>query len=59
MSGTDLIETLKNIKFPGVGKLDAGSFDWIFEDPELLPFLEWFCLNISEGNILSQDEIQR
>lgn len=59
MSGLELLTTLKKLKYPGVEKLDAISLDWIFEDQEQLPFLEWFCKNVNEDNILSQEEIER
>ncbi len=55
MSGDQFLETLRDLGYEGAAKTDGKSFDWMFEDPVLAPFLEWFCDNIRQGNVLSPE----
>jgi len=58
MSGQQFIETLHQIGYPKTGDLSARTFDWIFEDEAVLPFLSWFCNTVGHQNVLSQEEKQ-
>ncbi|XP_059173797.1 HAUS augmin-like complex subunit 3 [Physella acuta] len=58
MSSHQFIETLKRIGYPGSNALDPLALEWAFENPSTLPFLEWFCNNISEDNVLTKEELE-
>ncbi|NXF82432.1 HAUS3 protein, partial [Sclerurus mexicanus] len=56
--GKDFVETLKKIGYPKADELNGEDFDWMFESSEDRPFLEWFCGNVSEQNVVSEKELQ-
>lgn len=57
MSGKRLIDALKRIGYHDES-LSAESVDWLFENECMLPFLEWFCDNLSSLNVLTADEVK-
>ena len=59
MSGSQFLEVLERIGYPKTRVMDAQSFDWIFDNESLLPFLDWFCEEITESNVLDQEELER
>ncbi|XP_056346517.1 HAUS augmin-like complex subunit 3 [Oenanthe melanoleuca] len=56
--GKDFVETLKKIGYPKADELNGEDFDWMFESLEDKSFLEWFCGNINEKNVVSEEELQ-
>ena len=57
-NGTQFLEALKRLDYPGVDKLDANSFDWLFDDDRLLSMLEWFCDNIQSSNVIPPGDLE-
>jgi hypothetical protein len=56
MSGKQLLETLRQIGYPNAANLSARSFDWMFEDETVQPFLTWFCDTVNKENVLTAEE---
>ncbi|NXT70091.1 HAUS3 protein, partial [Chaetops frenatus] len=56
--GKDFVETLKKIGYPKADELDGEDFDWMFESSEDKSFLDWFCGNINEQHVVSEEELQ-
>ncbi|NWW35908.1 HAUS3 protein, partial [Panurus biarmicus] len=56
--GKDFVETLKKIGCPKADELNGEDFDWMFESSEDKSFLEWFCGNINEQHVVSEEELQ-
>ncbi|XP_032843227.1 HAUS augmin-like complex subunit 3 [Tyto alba] len=56
--GNDFVETLKKIGYPKADELNGDDFDWLFESSEDKSFLEWFCGNVNEQNVISEKELQ-
>ncbi|XP_031556301.1 HAUS augmin-like complex subunit 3 [Actinia tenebrosa] len=57
--GDRLARTLQRIGCPKAKHFTGESLEWLFENQPSLPFLEWFCDNISGDNVLSEDELTR
>ncbi|XP_076992350.1 HAUS augmin-like complex subunit 3 [Tamandua tetradactyla] len=55
--GSEFVETLKKIGYPKADVLNGEDFDWLFETVEDESFLKWFCGNVNEQNVLSQEEL--
>ncbi|XP_071849854.1 HAUS augmin-like complex subunit 3 [Apostichopus japonicus] len=58
-SGTQFVESLKKLHYPSTRKLQSEGFDWLFDNEEALPFLDWFCHNVSSSNVLTSQEIKQ
>ncbi|NXA75304.1 HAUS3 protein, partial [Thryothorus ludovicianus] len=56
--GKDFVETLKKIGYPKADELNGEDFDWMFESSEDKSFLDWFCGNINEQHVVSEEELQ-
>ncbi|NWH33949.1 HAUS3 protein, partial [Chloropsis hardwickii] len=56
--GKDFVETLKKIGYPKADELNGEDFDWMFESSEDKSFLEWFCGNLNEQHVVSEEELQ-
>lgn len=56
--GKEFVETLKKIDYPRADILNGEDFDWLFETVEDESFLKWFCGNVSEQNVLSEEELE-
>ncbi|NWW20443.1 HAUS3 protein, partial [Falcunculus frontatus] len=56
--GKDFVEILKKIGYPKADELNGEDFDWMFESSEDKSFLEWFCGNINEQHVVSEEELQ-
>ncbi|NXN86737.1 HAUS3 protein, partial [Bombycilla garrulus] len=56
--GKDFVETLKKIGYPKADELNGEDFDWMFESSEDKSFLEWFCGNINEQRVVSEEQLQ-
>lgn len=54
--GKEFVETLKKIEYPKADILNGEDFDWLFVENE--PFLKWFCGNVNEQNVLSEEELE-
>ncbi|KAL5021994.1 hypothetical protein ScPMuIL_001149 [Solemya velum] len=57
MSGVQFAETLRCLSYPNVENLVPQGLDWMFENEAILPFLEWFCNNISSSNLLDPRDV--
>ncbi|NXO35717.1 HAUS3 protein, partial [Locustella ochotensis] len=53
--GKDFVEILKKIGYPKADELNGEDFDWMFESSEDKSFLEWFCGNINEQHVISEE----
>ncbi|XP_013382987.1 HAUS augmin-like complex subunit 3 [Lingula anatina] len=58
MNGNQFLTTLKKLGYPQASNLDAQTFDWIFENDAVLPFLEWFCDHAHALNVLQDRELR-
>ena len=58
MSGDQFVSCLQGLGFGQADRKDGKSFDWMFEDRVLSSFLEWFCDNLHEGNLISSRECE-
>ncbi|NWR50917.1 HAUS3 protein, partial [Regulus satrapa] len=56
--GKDFVETLKKVGYPKADELNGDDFDWMFESSESKSFLEWFCGNINEQHVVSEEELR-
>ncbi|NXR21479.1 HAUS3 protein, partial [Cinclus mexicanus] len=56
--GKHFVETLKKIGYPKADELNGEDFDWMFEFSEDKSCLEWFCGNINEKHLVSEEELQ-
>ncbi|XP_033920941.1 HAUS augmin-like complex subunit 3 [Melopsittacus undulatus] len=56
--GNDFVAMLKKIGYPKADELKGGDFDWLFESSESRSFLEWFCGNVNEQCVVSEQELQ-
>ncbi|KAM8939021.1 HAUS augmin-like complex subunit 3 [Pelodytes ibericus] len=55
-SGERFVQTLRKVGYPKAPQLDGDDFDWLFETPDAKSFLEWFCTNVSEQNLVSDEK---
>ena len=58
MSSQQFVRTLQQVGYPKADSLNASTFDWMFEDEAVLPFLSWFCNTVGPQNVLSPEEKQ-
>ena len=58
MSGDQFVRCLLRLGFAEADHKHGKSFDWMFEDRVLSPFLEWFCDNLQEGNLISPKDFK-
>uniref|UniRef100_A0A8C3YSI1 HAUS augmin like complex subunit 3 n=1 Tax=Catagonus wagneri TaxID=51154 RepID=A0A8C3YSI1_9CETA len=56
--GKVFVETLQKIDYPKADILNGEDFDWLFETVENESFLKWFCGNVNEQNVLSEEELE-
>ena len=54
MSGAQFLQVLEEIGYPGLNDLDVTSVDWLFEDDSKIAFLNWFCNNVTNANVVPQ-----
>ncbi|XP_041359956.1 HAUS augmin-like complex subunit 3 [Gigantopelta aegis] len=58
MNGSQFLETLKQLGYPNAEQITDKTFDWIFENEATVPFLNWFCTNISQRNIVDPNVLK-
>ena len=59
MSGAAFLAQLERLGCPGISNYDGDSFEWLFElNPQIVPFLEWFCDNVHESNVIGEEELE-
>ncbi|XP_065516797.1 HAUS augmin-like complex subunit 3 isoform X2 [Lathamus discolor] len=56
--GNDFVAMLKKIGYPKADELRGDDFDWLVESSESRSFLEWFCDNVNEQYVVSEEELQ-
>ncbi|XP_033103597.1 HAUS augmin-like complex subunit 3 [Anneissia japonica] len=56
--GRKLAETINSLGYKGSHELQAADFEWMCEDEEILPFLDWFCGNVNPSNIITPEEME-
>ena len=60
MSGKDFAKVLVSTGYPDAEALLGGTdVDWMFDNPNVAPFLEWICENVSEANTVSSHELEQ
>lgn len=57
--GRRFVRALSRIGYPKADEFEGDSLEWLFDCESLVPFLEWFCENIHETNVLSQEDLNR
>ncbi|CAF2009668.1 unnamed protein product [Rotaria magnacalcarata] len=50
---------LQSIRYSGINQYEPYNFDWFVYQPGLEPFLTWIVENLSDENILTEDELTR
>ncbi|KAM4673993.1 HAUS augmin-like complex subunit 3 isoform 1-T1 [Amazona ochrocephala] len=56
--GNDFVAMLKKIGYPKADELKGDDFDWLVESLKSRSFLEWFCGNVNEQYVVSEQELQ-
>ncbi|NXD64430.1 HAUS3 protein, partial [Eolophus roseicapillus] len=56
--GNDFVAMLKKIGYPKADELKGDDFDWLVESSESRSFLEWFCGNVNDQYVVSEQELQ-
>ncbi|XP_071982303.1 HAUS augmin-like complex subunit 3 [Engystomops pustulosus] len=56
--GDHFVQTLKKLSYPKASKLNGEDFDWLFETTDAKSFLDWFCANVTEQNVVSEEKLQ-
>ncbi|XP_022799763.1 HAUS augmin-like complex subunit 3 [Stylophora pistillata] len=57
--GARILSALSRIGYPKANQFEGDSFDWLFDCESVVPFLEWFCENIHESNVVSLEDLKR
>ena len=50
---------LKLVHYPGINQYEPYNFDWFVYQPGLEPFLTWIVTNLSNENLLTEDELTK
>ncbi|XP_073404830.1 HAUS augmin-like complex subunit 3 [Dendrobates tinctorius] len=59
VQGSDFVEMLRVIGFPGVHNMKGADFDWLCESSEEVQrFLAWFCEVVDERNVLTPEQLE-
>lgn len=58
ISGKVLFNKIRNLRPDHSTGITAEILEKICEEPAVHPFLEWFCENVSQRNVLSDDELK-
>ena len=56
-----MLRALSRIGYPRAEEFDieGDDFEWWFDYEPLVPFLEWFCENIHESNVVSSGNLRK
>ncbi|XP_068726090.1 HAUS augmin-like complex subunit 3 isoform X1 [Montipora capricornis] len=59
--GKRMLRALSRIGYPKANEfeLEGDNFEWWFDCESIVPFLEWFCQNIHETNVLSTGDLKK
>ncbi|XP_048827237.1 HAUS augmin-like complex subunit 3 isoform X2 [Brienomyrus brachyistius] len=58
LDGTQFVEAVSRLGYPGAAALKGEDFDWLFDVAELRQFLHFFCGSITLSHVLAPDEVQ-
>ncbi|XP_063780830.1 HAUS augmin-like complex subunit 3 [Pseudophryne corroboree] len=56
--GDRFVQTLGKVAYPKASKLEGEDFDWLFENMHVKSFLDWFCVTLTERNVVSEEKLQ-
>ncbi|KAM4696193.1 HAUS augmin-like complex subunit 3 [Rhinophrynus dorsalis] len=57
--GSDFVDLLRLIDYPGAGNLKGEDFDWLCEgNEEAELFIGWLCGMVDQRNILSEEQLE-
>ncbi|XP_072023242.1 HAUS augmin-like complex subunit 3 [Amphiura filiformis] len=57
--GKRFLDLINRLGYTQSYDLQAESFDWMFENEAVRPFLDWFCDNVGPSNLLTQQEVKQ
>ncbi|XP_077340016.1 HAUS augmin-like complex subunit 3 [Lithobates pipiens] len=57
--GSDFVEMLRTISYPGAQDLKGEDFDWLCEGSEEVEvFLSWLCSTVDQKNVLTSEQLE-
>lgn len=57
--GSDFVEMLRNIGYPGAQNLKGEDFDWLCEGKgKVEGFLSWLCSTVDQKNVLTSEQLE-
>ena len=57
--GKRFLDVIQRLGYAKSHDLQAESFDWMFENESVAPFLAWFCDNVGPSNLLTKQELKQ
>ncbi|XP_002733835.1 HAUS augmin-like complex subunit 3 [Saccoglossus kowalevskii] len=57
--GRQFVRTLEQLGYKGKHELHEEAFDWLFEEKEIVNFLDWFSENVNKDNLLDKKKVDK